>query len=140
MLICYAGQTARNGILLQSASTPTLQAALPAVCVNRRKWIPLVLCSVQTAIQAAAQCRGVFIRKMRSFEEFHTFASRNPAFKVGFFTCTYFLLSFRAGPWPGRYRAVSSPLRYGIFRQPQRHGPQNHTPYCLRLPHHRQWI
>jgi hypothetical protein len=45
-LIGYAGQVARHSTLLQSASTPTVQAALPTVCLNRRMWIPLTRCCV----------------------------------------------------------------------------------------------
>ena len=44
MLVGYASQTARHGALFQSALTPTLQAALPAVWLNRRMWISLGGC------------------------------------------------------------------------------------------------
>jgi len=39
--------------------------------------------AVQTATRAAAQSRGVLIRKMRPFEESHTFASYNYADEAG---------------------------------------------------------
>jgi len=44
ILFDTAGQKARYGTLLQCASASTVQAALPAVCWNGRKWIPLVHC------------------------------------------------------------------------------------------------
>jgi hypothetical protein len=43
-LFGYTIQTARHSTLLQSASAPTVQAALPAVCWNRWLWIPTGCC------------------------------------------------------------------------------------------------
>jgi hypothetical protein len=97
-LVGYASQKARHGTFLQSASTATLQAAVPAVCFNRRMWIPLARCNADHDSGRGTGKRG-FIRKMRPFEESPTLASHKyavvehlygvpPPFGWGLFTVT----------------------------------------------------
>jgi hypothetical protein len=69
---------ARHGSLLHSASTPELQAALPGVCLKWRMRILLGRFSADPDSDRGREQR-VFIRKMRPFEDSHTFASHQYA-------------------------------------------------------------
>jgi len=98
MLVGYANQTARLGTLLQSASTPTLSVLRSRLLRRMDKRPSLLLArrlsggsawtegcgfhwpiAMQTTTRAAAWSSGFFIRKMRPFEESHTFASHKYA-------------------------------------------------------------
>jgi hypothetical protein len=78
ILFDTAGQKARYGTLLQCASASTVQAALPAVCWNGRKWIPLVHCRADHDSGRGTGKRDLY-PKMRPFEEPPTFASHKYA-------------------------------------------------------------
>jgi hypothetical protein len=80
-VVWHYQKTARYGTLLQFASTPALQAALPAVSLNRRMWIPLGRCRADRDSGRDIGQRA-FIRKMRSFEEPHAFASHEDVVKL----------------------------------------------------------
>jgi hypothetical protein len=86
MVAGYAIQTARHGTLLKSASTPMVPVLRSRLLrrVDKRPSLrsagtegsgyhwPVAM---QTTTRAAALGKVVFIRKMRPFEESHTFAS-----------------------------------------------------------------
>ena len=75
MLVGYARQTDRHGTVLQPAPTPTLQAAPPAVCLNRGTWMPSGHC-IADHDSGRGTGKRIFIRKMCPFEQSHAFASQ----------------------------------------------------------------
>jgi hypothetical protein len=81
------GREARHGTLLQSASTPALQAALHAVCWNRRKLIPLGRCNADRE-SGRSTSRGSFDPEDASFR-------RVPSHRL--YTC-------KAGTWGSVFR------------------------------------
>jgi hypothetical protein len=77
-LLGYGSQTAWHRTLLQYASAPTVQAALTAVCWDRKIGIQLG-CGCADRDSGRGTGQRSFIRKMRHFEESYTFASHNDA-------------------------------------------------------------
>jgi hypothetical protein len=79
-VVFYAVE-ALHGTFLQAASTPEVQAALPAVCWNRRMLIPLGHCVTDRDLGRGIG-QGDFIRKMQPLEEPHAIASNEDVVKL----------------------------------------------------------